>query len=253
MAPKLLKANSKAESSIASKTKDETVAWPKLQPIIPSTSLELTEILPDQIFTISNLWSTKLCKQYVSFLSSLPLMTTPGRPKKGEAVRVNDRFQIDDPGFADRLWNETALQELVTGNASGMSKEQQQAVWGGLVVGLNPNIRVYRYTKGQFFGQHYDDSNIVTIGTTRGHTTWTLLLYLTSPATGCTGGQTVFYPEADEPKKGTKTKIQPQPITVELEVGMALLHKHGSDCLLHEGLEVTSGEKWIIRSDLVVI
>jgi hypothetical protein len=39
---------------------------------------------------------------------------------------------------------------------------------------------------------------------------------------------------------------------VPLETGMALLHKHGDDCLFHEGKEVLSGEKWVLRSDLVV-
>lgn len=37
-----------------------------------------------------------------------------------------------------------------------------------------------------------------------------------------------------------------------LEVGMGLLHRHGEKCLLHEGREVKGGEKWVIRSDLVV-
>ncbi len=41
-------------------------------------------------------------------------------------------------------------------------------------------------------------------------------------------------------------------MVVGLEVGMALLHKHGQDCLLHEGREVMAGEKWVIRSDLCV-
>jgi hypothetical protein len=97
-----------------------------------------------------------------------------------------------------------------------------------------------------------DDSNNVTLPNTEGSpiqakTTWTLLLYLTSPATGCIGGETVFY--RDPPtKKGPK----PDPIAIELEVGMALLHKHGKDCMLHEGREVTEGEKWVIRSDLCV-
>jgi len=27
-------------------------------------------------------------------------------------------------------------------------------LWGGEVLGLNPNIRIYRYSKGQFFDQH---------------------------------------------------------------------------------------------------
>ena len=78
-------------------------------------------------------------------------------------------------------------------------------------------------------------------------TTWTLLLYLSSPATGCKGGETVFYP--DPP---AKRDAPPLPIVADLEVGKLLLHRHGKDCLLHEGREVTEGEKWVIRSDLCV-
>jgi len=51
----------------------------------------------------------------------------------------------------------------------------------------------------------------------------------------------VFYPEDGA-----------APISVAPEVGMALLHRHGEHCLLHEGKEVLRGEKWVIRSDLVV-
>jgi hypothetical protein len=97
-----------------------------------------------------------------------------------------------------------------------------------------------------------DDFNNITLpGTppTQARTTWTLLLYLTSPATGCIGGETVFYP--DPPKKKSKDLPQ-EPVVVGLEVGMALLHRHGADCMLHEGREVLEGEKWVIRSDLCV-
>ena len=48
-------------------------------------------------------------------------------------------------------------------------------VWGGEVIGLNSNIRVYRYGKGQFFDQHceflttfmasmYGISNLTNVG-----------------------------------------------------------------------------------------
>jgi hypothetical protein len=81
-----------------------------------------------------------------------------GKPKKGEALRVNDRFQIDDPDFAERLWSSTALKHLVLNNASSdmesVMEEESTKLWGGAVVGLNPGIRIYRYGKGQFFGQH---------------------------------------------------------------------------------------------------
>ena len=101
-----------------------------------------------------------------------------------------------------------------------------------------------------------DAFNIVTLPTsppTPVKTTWTLLLYLTSPATGCTGGETVFYPEAG-PASGSASKAGNlcEPVVVGLQTGMALLHKHGADCMLHEGREVLDGEKWVLRSDLCV-
>lgn len=75
-------------------------------------------------------------------------------------------------------------------------------------------------------------------------TTWTLLLYLTSASEGCTGGETVFYPH--------DRQVAKEAMAVAPETGMLLLHKHGNDCMLHEGREVTAGEKWIIRTDLCV-
>ncbi|KAF1836513.1 hypothetical protein BDW02DRAFT_493460 [Decorospora gaudefroyi] len=230
--------------------------WPVFAPLVPEADLALQELLPAQVVTIPNFWTAALCRTYVSFLSSLPLTTTPGTPKKGDAVRVNDRYQIHDPTFAERLWSGTALKSLITSSAEegalGLSDEQRKELWGGEVAGLNPNIRVYRYSKGQFFDQHYDDSNRVIIPGSSPiptRTTWTLLLYLTAPATGCIGGETVFYP--DPPRKKSRDP-PPEPLVVELQVGLALLHRHGADCMLHEGREVIEGEKWVIRTDLCV-
>ena len=121
--------------------------WPLLQPLVPASDLFLETLVEDQILLVRNLWTSKLCKDYVWFLSSLPLTVTPGKPKRGEAVRVNDRFQIQDPMFAQNLWNGTAMKELV-------SNSGKDSLWGGEVVGLNTNIRVYRYKPGQFFAQH---------------------------------------------------------------------------------------------------
>ena len=39
--------------------------------------------------------------------------------------------------------------------------------------------------------------------------------------------------------------------SVKPQAGLALLHKHGNDCLLHEALAVRSGVKHILRSDVV--
>lgn len=66
-----------------------------------------------------------------------------------------------------------------------------------------------------------------------------------------TGGETVFYSELPK-QAGKKGTVGTEVIKVGLEKGMALLHKHGKDCLLHEGAMVTAGEKWVLRTDLVV-
>lgn len=46
-------------------------------------------------------------------------------------MRVNDRIQIDDPGFANRLWLETGLKELVIGEDEdeGMTAEEKRKMW----------------------------------------------------------------------------------------------------------------------------
>lgn len=243
MARKVKQKPSKAQTFAPTSLKPQPDAatrpnWPALNPLIPAVDLTPTTLLHDQIILIPNLFTLTLCKTYTSFLSTLPMSTTPGKPKRGEAVRVNDRFQILDPAFAEAIWVRTGLKELVINFGD-------YGIWGGGVLGLNPNIRVYRYRPGQFFGKHFDESNKLDMADppVAAKTTWTLLIYLSS----CEGGETVFYPHG--PRKGPT----PDPIVVEVQPGLALLHRHGDDCLLHEGKEVKSGEKWVLRSDLVVM
>jgi 2OG-Fe(II) oxygenase superfamily len=242
MAPKAAKAKATQKKTAGRQSQLQPTPvpnWPPLAPLVPTVNLSLEPKFQDQILLIHNFFTSTLCRDYVSFLSTLPFTTTPGKPKRGEATRVNDRYQIDDAVFAERLWQTTSLQELVTAYS-------EPHIWEGEVLGLNSNIRVYRYSPGQFFDKHFDESSRLEFGNNRikARTTWTLLIYLTA----CEGGETVFYPEGS----GRKNDKIPDPIVVGLEPGMALLHKHGDDCLLHEGREVTKGEKWVLRSDLVV-
>lgn len=77
---------------------------------------------------------------------------------------------------------------------------------------------------------HADDesNNIIlpTTPSTPAKTTWTLLIYLTGPATGCIGGETCFFPELGTAKQFSNNSSQgTEPIVIDLEVGMALLHK----------------------------
>lgn len=73
-----------------------------------------------------------------------------------------------------------------------------------------------------------DDSNNIIIeseeSSIRTKTTWTLLLYLTSQAEGCQGGETVFFP--------FDRRVAKEEVAIAPETGMLLLHKHGRDCML---------------------
>lgn len=159
------KADHGARSSVATddaNTADEvplTPNWPKLQPLVPTQDLWMEAVLQDQIILVRNLFTSSLCKKYVSFLSTLPLITTPAQAKEGHAVRINDRFEVQDVGFSQRLWRATGLADVVTGLVGADRKLHQSpakltTLWGGELCGLNPRIRVYRYRKGQRFGPH---------------------------------------------------------------------------------------------------
>lgn len=151
------KSKSKLTTS-ASKKKDTSPPpkWPPLKPLVPTSDLVVETVLENQIVVIRNFFTSSLCRNYVSFLSSLPLVTTPGQPKKGDALRVNDRFQVDDPSFAESLWRSAGLEDLLTRSDENEGEPRQtlSRLWGGEVCGLNPRIRVYRYSKGQYFAQH---------------------------------------------------------------------------------------------------
>lgn len=74
-----------------------------------------------------------------------------------------------------------------------------------------------------------DDSNAITSAFDQEapvptKTTWTLLLYLTSEADGCRGGETVFFPN--------DRRVAKEEVAVPPEAGMVLLHKHGDDCMM---------------------
>lgn len=129
--------SSKKSKSSAKSTKKTAVPeptppnWPVFKPLRPIEDLEIETVAESQIVVIRNFWTSTLCKDYVSFLKTLPLVTTPGAPKKGEALRVNDRFQCQSDTFANRLWVETGLRELVCGinEDENINDDEKYKLW----------------------------------------------------------------------------------------------------------------------------
>ncbi|BFZ61896.1 hypothetical protein YB2330_002974 [Saitoella coloradoensis] len=212
------------------------VKWPALSKIDQWAPPPLTTLLENQIITLP-LFDPPICKAYVKLCESLPMEKTPPAIK-GMALRTNDRWQLTDPEFAKRLWEDTGLSDVC-----GHWTEKPNMKGEVRAVGLNSNIRVYRYPKGAFFQRHYDDHAVDPV---TGHTTqWTLLVYLTGEEDGVRGGETIFYTST-----GSGKKAKEEPLVAKLSRGTALLHRHGSNCLVHEGSEVLEGVKWVLRSDI---
>lgn len=199
-------------------------------------------IVPGQIYVVPNLLSYGICNDMIKEFEANARFELAKQQRTSEfAARVNDRAQYDDEICAENLWRilkPVLLGEnhVTYGDYELEDDQTEETELFDKSVGLNRNIRIYRYGAGHYFGQHYDESNVVDGGVTK----WTLLVYLTGQDAGeVQGGETLF--ENDD---GTKYSCAPTK-------GMALLHLHGDDCLLHEGALVKGGFKWILRSDLV--
>ncbi|GBB98154.1 hypothetical protein RclHR1_03150017 [Rhizophagus clarus] len=224
----------KSKNKVIKKQKDQKqrhltttiLSWPIIS---TKSNLQIETIYQDQIVIIPSFFTPKECTNMIDFINkSIPLESASQSliPKKGEAYRDNDRFSIEDIKFSQELYK-SGLGSLV----STLTKKP--------AAGLNPNIRIYKYSAGQKFGKHYDDSVQDSLGRI---SEWTLLIYLNGGDNEndvfLCGGETVFYKKKEE-------------IVVKPERGMALLHKHGHDCLLHEAKEVKRGFKYVLRSDLM--
>ncbi|KAM0793555.1 hypothetical protein ACM66B_000992 [Microbotryomycetes sp. NB124-2] len=206
------------------------LGWPELMP----PDQLLVEHLNDDLITVDGLIQPKQLKQWRTFVNSLN-MAAPEPAKPGHAERKNFRFQVNDSSFAQTLWTRTGLDALCREHVPSRVKGKQ-------AVGLNSNIRVYRYDAESFFGPHYDDD--VYDAVTKQRSEWTLLIYLTGQSDGVVGGETAFYPQATNKSDGPR-------LDVALVAGRALLHRHGHACMLHEGRKVEQGVKWVLRSDVM--
>ncbi|XP_020208709.1 uncharacterized protein LOC109793659 isoform X1 [Cajanus cajan] len=217
--------------------------WPLIK---PKKDLQITRLRDFDLFTVQNFFSSAESKSFVKIAESIGFSHQGSLgPTKGEAYRDNDRISVNDPVLADTIW-ESGLNKLFS----------DIKIRGKVAVGLNPNIRFYRYNVGQRFGRHIDES--VNLGDGN-RTYYTLLVYLSgglsehkskpkkdprntavSSFDPLVGGETVFY----GPRNNTVAEVAPTE-------GTALLHLHGDKCLLHEARNVTKGVKYVFRSDVV--
>uniref|UniRef100_A0A6B2LFU2 Fe2OG dioxygenase domain-containing protein n=1 Tax=Arcella intermedia TaxID=1963864 RepID=A0A6B2LFU2_9EUKA len=121
------------------------------------------------------------------------------------------------------------------------TKEKAKQVWK--LSDLHPRIRFVCYEKGQNFPPHYDDPWIQS-SKRRSHLTF--VLYLSSSGKDCDfgGGEFAFLDE----KKHLPDDSYAELVVIPPKPGMVVVFPHRT---LHESKVITSGYKFMIRSDVM--
>ena len=176
----------------------------------------MTTQVASGIYTIPQFFSPEQCLLHIRNSESLgydaATITTGQRVVLDQNVRNNTRVIIDDQQLATTLW--LKLQAHITPFMDGCQ-----------AIGLNERFRYYRYDPSQKFAGHVDSPFLRANGE---KSKLTFMVYLNDEFAG---GETAFSESIISPVQG-----------------MALLFRHE---LFHEGCAVTSGRKYVLRSDVM--
>lgn len=173
--------------------------------------------LEENVFAISSFLSAKECDLLIELSESIGFKEADVQTKAGRQlltfIRNNERVDYQSNEHAEQYWQRLSTLKL-------------PSFEGKSPIGLSPYFRFYKYLPGQKFNMHKDGRQSVD----GNETLFTFLIYLNE---GCLGGETLF-------RQGN-LKISPKK-------GSAIIFEHH---LWHQGVEVESGVKYVLRTDIV--
>ena len=171
----------------------------------------------DRVFTVPAFLSPDECEELIDLADThgfeAASVRTASGPRMMTSVRNNQRVMFEAPAWRAVLWERLSRLEL-------------PVIDGEKPAGLPKDLRFYKYDVGQRFKMHKDGPWSEDGLTSR----LTFLVYLND---GFSGGATGF-----------------RDFVVQPAVGTALLFVHDT---WHEGAAVTSGTKYVLRSDVLYV
>src|SRR6185312_1818680 len=181
----------------------------------------------DNVATIAGFLSAAECDDYIRLgeatgFEGAPITTSRGMMMMMKDVRNNDRVMIDDPARALALYQ----------RLSADLAPRFQRTW--TPVAFNERLRLYRYDIGQQFDWHRDGYFQRPNGE---RSFFTFMVYLNDDFDG---GATSFSDDGFG-FPGGMLRITPAK-------GMGLLFHHP---ILHRGDPVTTGRKYVLRTDVM--
>lgn len=176
---------------------------------------------PDQpyIVQVREAMTAVECADLIQRIESLDpkvaTINTLGGTQVNRDVRNNDRVIFDDQALADRV-------------LARIGDKAPQNIHGRTLVGANERFRCYRYQPGMKFAPHSDGAFV---RNELEQSFYSVLVYLNGEFEG---GATTFLTDPE--------------IAIQPETGKILLFQHP---IVHEGSLVTSGVKYVARTDLM--
>ena len=182
------------------------------------------ELDPGKIFLLLDFLSNDECAALIRRSEGLTYEVGTVGGVVAEGIRNNERVLVDDKTLADTLFQRAApwLPRVV---------EHRH------LVGFNERWRFYRYRPGQTFQPHRDGSYLSLETYEKSEVTF--LIYLND---SMVGGETRFFTDMDQVARRCPY------LTVKPTTGAALVFLHS---IWHEGAVVQSGEKYVLRTDVM--
>jgi len=216
-----------------------------LQPI-KRVDIELYE--KEKAFLLYNVLSPSECEYYIKTAESLGLDSTPiaNNPKYRNNARVVAKSQEVSSLIFSRIKPYLLPIEITTEDRKNVGVGYRlEGIWNPQI--LNEVWRLCRYSPGGHFAPHFDGTFV---RSTNVRSMKTFMLYLNG---GFEGGTTNFISDVQKLFKDPNTgmyRAEEKNILLRIvpEPGMAIIFNHQ---LLHEGAQLTSGKKYIMRSDIL--
>ncbi len=171
------------------------------------------------IFEVPNVLSSFECQDWIERIQLVGTEPATINTTRGSLVdsqiRNNRRVIFDDSVWANDLFER--IKSQVPSDTHGMK-----------LAGVNERLRCYEYQPGHRFAPHSDGAFV----RSENEQSWyTFMIYLNEQFEG---GETAFF-------------VEPE-VVIKPTTGTALFFQHP---IIHEGCEVKSGTKYVVRTDLV--
>lgn len=171
------------------------------------------------IFEVPDILSAHECELWINRIQRAGPEPAPINMTRGNAIdtqiRNNRRVIFDNAEWAKDLFER-------------IKTHVPQEIHEMELIGINERLRCYEYQPGQRFAPHSDGAFI---RDDREQSWYTFMIYLNE---GFEGGETIFI-------------VDPEVVIIP-KAGAALFFQHP---IIHEGSEVKSGVKYVLRTDLM--